>query len=295
MARIPKRISFFWSGRMSWMRWLTLDTFIRLNPGWEVHLYTPPENTVLSKHWTGKADDDNSYRGLDYWDRLHSSIQVHVFNPPTRMAAAQMCDFFQWELLSTIGGLYADLDILWISPLDDAIADYLSADILLCLESGILAIGFVGSSANCPFFKRVSKMAQAFMRKRKQNTNYQHYGASLLYSLFTRGKRQMNVASVLRHIELEHSNSRLAVLPSKLIYPFDWRQTREIFEESRPTPNCSLGLHWFGGCPISNRWNDTLTEANWKDHKNTFTNCLSGLEKTNGKNNAAVSATADPS
>ena len=38
---IPRRISFFWHGRMSWMRFLTLQTFRRHNPDWEIHLYHP--------------------------------------------------------------------------------------------------------------------------------------------------------------------------------------------------------------------------------------------------------------
>lgn len=265
---------------MSWMRWLTLDTFICLNPEWEVHLYTPPKEMIIPRHWTSIADDDNSYRGLDYRERLHSSIQVHTFHPPTRMAAAQMCDLFQWNLLATDGGMYADMDILWLKPMDDILVDFLDSDIILCLESGFLAIGLVGSSPNCVLFQRVAKGAKRII---KSNTNYQHYGVSLIYCLFgvmgTRGRIRSDVKPVMRNIRKNYPNLRLSELPSNSIYPFNWRQTNKIFEERNIVPDDKLGLHWFGGCPISNRWNNLLTEENWTEHKNTFTDCLRKLQE----------------
>ena len=290
-SKIPKRISFFWTGRMSWMRWLTLDTFVRLNPDWEVHLYVPPEETIIPRHWTSKSDDDNSYGGLDYRERLHPSIQIHTFYPPTRMAAAQMCDLFQWELLSTKGGIYADLDILWLRPMDEIITSYLDSDILLCLEPDILAIGFVGSSPNCPFFQRVFNRAQILIKRKKPSPNYQYYGASLLHCMFTGGRRCISTASVLRHIKSEYPNLQLGLLPPDSIYPFDWQEVHKVFEEVNPVSNSSLGLHWFGGCPASNHWNNTLTKENWTIHKNTFTSCL---EKSYDKHNLTIPTATEP-
>lgn len=234
---------------------------------------------IIPRHWISKADDDNSYRGLDYWERLHPSIQVHTFCPPIQMAAAQMCDLFQWELLSTVGGIYADMDILWLKPMDDVLTDFLDSDIVLCLESGFLAIGLVGASPNCPLFQCVAKGARRII---KSNTNYQHYGTSLLYCLFgiiRRGRAIPNVKPVIEHIKNNYPDLCLVMMPNNSIYPFDWRYTNKIFDGSNPVPDDRLGLHWFGGCAVSNRWNDLLTEDNWTEHKNTFTDCLRKLQE----------------
>lgn len=275
MSKVPRRMSFFWVGRMSWLRWLTIDTFVRLNPNWEVHLYTAPQEMVLAKHWKGITDDDNSYRGPDYWDRIHSSVKVITFEPPAPMAAAQMCDLFQWKLLSSDGGMYADVDILWLRPMDDVISSLLESDVLLCLESGILAIGLVGSSPNCPLFQHVFKEATV-----EQNSDYQHYGTKLLYRVFGRqDKWKGSVKAVLRNMRSRYSDLFIVEMPYNAVYPFDWRETHKIFEESNLVPPESLGLHWFGGCSLSNCWNDILTEENRAEHKNTFTGCLDRLEE----------------
>ena len=42
---IPKRIFFYWGGSdMSWMRYMTLYSFRKMNPDWEVILYVSDNN-----------------------------------------------------------------------------------------------------------------------------------------------------------------------------------------------------------------------------------------------------------
>jgi hypothetical protein len=41
----------------------------------------------------------------------------------------------------------------------------------------------------------------------------------------------------------------------------------------------AVGLHWFGGAPLSQTWNQLLTPENWKQYDSTFTSYLQELLK----------------
>ena len=70
MVKIPRKISFFWTGRMSWLRYLTLWSFRKLNPTWQVNLYYT-EGPVAKRNWSLKTtDSDHAYGGPDYFSKL---------------------------------------------------------------------------------------------------------------------------------------------------------------------------------------------------------------------------------
>ncbi len=269
--KMPKRISLFWAGRMSWMRYLTLLSFRLHNPDWQICLYAPQEPCV-AKQWTTHEDDDHDYSGKDYRTELADlGITQHTCALPVKhLASAQASDLFQWQLLGGGGGFYADMDILWLKSLEPLRQSVETADAVFCLESGVLAIGFLAANRHCLLFRDVLATAESV-----QNAGYQHYGTTLLYQATssTPGQGRAAVENFCR----QYPDLEITSVPDKTVYPFDWRQIGSIFEESHPVPEESVGLHWFGGDPMSRKWNNLLTTANWSDYNNTFTRCLSSL------------------
>ncbi|MFH1737520.1 MAG: hypothetical protein ABIH23_00835 [bacterium] len=271
--RIPKRISFFWVGRMSWLRWLTLASFVRMNPGWEVFLYAAASELLLQKHWNGSPGDDNSYTGPDYFHALPPSVQVRQFNPPGLLAPAQMCDVFQWNLLASEGGFYADLDILWLKPMDTVFAKLLGYDAIFCLEAGLFAIGFMASCPGCPVFGKLRDSITV-----QPNDDYQFYGTNLVHRVF--GINAVVPGSgdeVIRRCGAQYPSLRLTKVPDHIVYPFDWRETAKIFRESHPVNEDAIGLHWFGGCPCADEFSNAMTGENWRNYDNTVTRCLKAI------------------
>ena len=68
---IPKRIFFYWSGHnLSWMRYMTLFSFRKLNPDWDIILYLS-DNTNTTKTWKGVEEQDfSNYKGHNYFNKL---------------------------------------------------------------------------------------------------------------------------------------------------------------------------------------------------------------------------------
>jgi len=270
---IPRRISLFWHGRMSWMRFLTLQTFRLHNPDWEIHLYHAA-NGLSAKTWSTPESEDHGYNGDDYSPRLDGlNVERHEFiSPVAGVAAAQASDLMTWSVLATGGGFCADMDILWLRPLDDVWQRIRSADAVFCLEDGFLAVGFLAGIPYCQVFADILATAADITAVNQ----YQTFGTDLIYRTFPTWERSRDPAGVktLRQIRRIHPRLAIETLSDETVYPFDWREIDQIFSQSRDIPGETVGLHWFGGSPLAQEWNQSLTADNWQQYQNTFTRCL---------------------
>jgi glycosyltransferase involved in cell wall biosynthesis len=275
-GNIPKRISFFWGGpRLSWLRYLTLASFRRWNPDWEIRLFRPP--ACNPPVWKSYEQEDSSV-GPNYLERL-GEIDVEVLEwklPFEGLTATHASDLFQWEILARDGGFYSDMDILYVRPMK-LYDDVRTLDAVFCLSRGYMTIGFLGSTPGCQVFGDIAAEAfRGFDAKR-----YQSAGAETIYGVCGFGDEWGGVASVgcqsLQRLRVKYSSLRVGELPSRTVYPFDWREVGRIFSECHPVPAMAVGIHWFGANPDSQTWNARLTEAAWRDYHNTFTEALKGI------------------
>ena len=274
---IPRRMNFVWAGRMSWLRWLTLHTFCKLNPDWEVHLYAP-NSKPIAKHWTMNTDDDHEYTGKDYREDIPSQVIRSEFSTPLPMASPQMCGWYRWQSLATVGGFFCDMDILWVKPLQTLWEKVNQADAVFCLESGYMAVGLIGSRPRCKLFQ---DMASSI--KPKKTDLYQYYGVDYVYPFCgvrdrkrskCPGKEALN--RLRRHYGQFGRGATLNIreVPDYTVYPFDWLGVDSLWKQDLPINKKSLGVHWFGGNVISRKFSQQLTPENWKDHRNSLTNYL---------------------
>lgn len=141
---IPRRAIFYWSGPpMGWLRQQSIESFKRMNPGWEISFIQPEE-----------------FGGADLIDVVHNS------------------DFCRYFNLSIFGGLYFDTDIIFCRPIPD---EWLEHDLVLPLgEDGSLGhIACLGSVPVHPFFSTCSRRA-AELLARGGPLNYQALGVDLM-------------------------------------------------------------------------------------------------------------------
>ncbi len=273
ISQIPKRISFFWSGRMSWLRCLTLETFRRFNPDWEMRLYRSAVS-IAKKTWSTPERDDSEYCGPGYGGRLAAlNVSVHDFIPPVAgVAAAQASDLLTWSVLAGDGGFCADMDILWLQPMDAVWQRVANSDAVFCLEDGLLAVGFVAAKPGCQVFRSILDQAASI----KRLDRYQCFGTELAYGAFKpigRGKGQIGVRTI-DEMRRRYRRLKIDILPDATVYPFNWMQIDAIFSERHDVPAETVGLHWFGGSLIAQQWIKRLTPENWRDYDTTLTTCL---------------------
>lgn len=268
---IPKRMSFFWGGEhLSWMRYMTLASFRHFHPDWEMRLYTT--NSGKSPSWrSSEREDASQYRGPDYSDRL-ASLGVFVIPwecPVPDLSFTHASDVCEWDILASDGGFYADMDVLFVRPIDyDNICH---ADAVFCLSGGYMTIGFMGASAGNALFRIIHTEATQNIDK----TRYQFTGAEAFYRFAglganwpsTQGPGRIVIDSIRKILP----RLRVRTLNETDIYPWTYLELDRIFSSSSCVPKCCNAIHWFGASNISQEWNARLTEDNFREFDNTFT------------------------
>src|SRR5215204_800612 len=124
LTKIPQHAYFFWANdKLPWLRYLTLFTFRAHNPDWKMTIYTRKDPTKTNL----KVADD-------YWpfvQKLGIVVEAMSFEEYNNLDLSAVddlsvrdvvrSDLLRWYLLCETGGLWADMDILHMRPLDKAL------------------------------------------------------------------------------------------------------------------------------------------------------------------------------
>lgn len=272
---IPKRIFFYWQNdSLSWMRYMTLYSFRKLNPDWQIDLFYFDDAFVHKKQWkTLENQDYFTYKGPDYFDKIYElninikrwemdEWQLELFSKLNPVAKS---DVFRWYELYKNGGIYSDMDILFIKPIDQLYNTLISGkfNTMICLHE-YLSIGFLGSAQYNALFEDVYDNCRKIV---ENDIGYQSFGVCSFYDLFGTDMAQKNILQVI-YPELNIYN-----LPFKTVYPFDSFQIENCFTGKCDINQISeetIGYHWYAGHPLAQKYNSILTERYFKSFHNLF-------------------------
>lgn len=139
--RIPRIIHQIWFGDQNQRPVREIESWTRLNPDWEVRLWTEKE---VKKEF-GRLRNQKQYRRLeDLYKNLHP--KVPVLQP--RHYLCGRSDLVRYEILYRFGGFFVDADAEALRPLDDFFCDN---DSFCVYENesyrpGLLANGYLGAT-----------------------------------------------------------------------------------------------------------------------------------------------------
>jgi glycosyltransferase involved in cell wall biosynthesis len=245
LSKIPQTLHCYWGGKkLSYLRYLTLESFKYFNPDWKIILYTP---FVLQKsfYWnTPEQVYGDNY--VNYYDRIKGLgitiqeidfVKIGFYNDA---AEVHKSDYLRWWLLSTVGGVWADMDILFIKPMDELCFNKLelsNIDTVFCFGSYGYSIGFLMSSENNRYFKTIHLAS----KKEYKKEGYQSIGVLLCAKVFS------SIESIMR------VNSNSYCLPMDIVYAYQWDNIKEVFDIKciNKITNNTIGIHWYGGSKVA--------------------------------------------
>lgn len=263
---IPKKIGFYWSkNKLSFLRYLTLYSFRKYNPDWAVTLYLDKAEPKKSEWLTPEQQDLTQYKGADYLEKVKDLVTVEEWESPIAMNPAHACDYCQWETLATRGGFFADMDILFLKSLNNFYEELCGNESLVCKVGYNLAIGFLGSSKGSDLYTTVYDEAKNFLFP---PIGYQMMGTDLLKYIWQNSPR---ITTKTRRGFEKEEIGLLEFYLTKFVgvseinklyfYPWEWSQMNLVFEESLSRlPAITLGLHWYGGTSVAQKYNNLITE-----------------------------------
>jgi hypothetical protein len=273
---MKKDIYFYWGNEtMSYMRYMTLFSFCALNKGWGVYLI---KNCLQSDRVQDEVivekQDKTEYSGPDYSEMVQKlPITIIEFNPNmldlprdivNSMSDVHIKDLLNWKLLSTCGGIVADMDILFTKSIDESVFE--GADVgLICFDGypkkDYIPVSFMYSAGANAFFTKVYNKAL---------TNYD----PKVYECFgTMSIEEKNISEVKDNFK----DLVVAKLHDAIVFPlinFPWQigiNMLYIGNHADKLHKDSAGIHWYGGAPLTQKFNNMLNEENVHIFDNTIT------------------------
>ena len=271
LQKIPKVANFYWgSKKMSFMRYMTIKSFRKHNPDWSVNIYMPKQVSSdtswrqTDSHHQNDSTDYNSDE--DYFNQLLNEepikiIQVDFSKTVIGSSASEphKSDFLRWNVLYQKGGLWSDMDILYHKPITELYFNNFEnskTDLVVSydnrhIENGVnlTPIGFLLTKPKNPFFNSLAKKSI----KSFNSTEYQCMGANMWMNNYP------NIESIRNLYHLKVLN-----LDYNVVYQFDWNNLDQIYKNcTKGIDEKSIGVHWYGGHPLSQKFNNSINHENY--------------------------------
>lgn len=256
---IPKIMRFYWgfNSKMSYLHYLTLFSFRKLNPDWEIFLYKPKKSSKYILSQFIKNDNVIEYIGKDYSDDLGNieNLQIVDFDfeeigIDNEIAEVYKSDFLRWFLLWKYGGGWSDMDILFIKPMSKInfnkrmITGKLEEldTMIIFKDLGYHPIAFYLASSNNDFFRLIFEKSKLSL----DMYEYQSVGSYLLGNLYP----------TVEEIKKQFPKLNIADVSSKTVYSFLPRDVKKIFKKQKLKYiyEDTIGVHWYNGHKIAKQF-----------------------------------------
>ena len=267
LSKIPKILHVYWGNDcLPFLNYLTLYSFHKFNPDWEIRYYTPLHRCI-HRTWKGN-ENKHFFIGGDYSYLLRYIPMTRiVFSFETigwgeQMSEVFKADILRYYLLSKDGGLWSDMDIMYFAPmtsLETNTEENKDIDTIVSLHPIYKhSIGFFLSSPKNSYYQYLSKK----QLQTWNSENYQSIGSEMINDSFP------NLETIKRKFpELYPIN-----MPIKTVYAYDAMDVPAIYisNDMSKYDISSIGLHWYGGHPVVGKYLDEITLENYKNYDNVL-------------------------
>jgi hypothetical protein len=259
LTHIPQTAHFYWGGGpLSYLRFLSVRSFKKQNPTWQVLVHQPVTNSQPPDTWTNSIKQD--FR--DQINTLDVTVVEHDFDSygfTNQAHEVHKSDFLRWRLLAEQGGLWSDIDIFYTNPIDNLkenTAETSDIDVALCplKPPHKHTVGFMLASKNNAFYQYIGQLA-------KENYNqdvYQCMGSDLINCRF----------ETFKSFGQQFPSNQFIFLDKQCVYTITSKTIELFYQETNKKHSNSkiIGYHWFGGHPRSQEFENTLIPETVNKH-----------------------------
>ena len=270
-TKIPKISHWYWGNpTLPYLRYLTIYSFHKFNPDWEIRFYYPKKYFKTNTWKT--FEQKYEFKGKDYYPELKKlpiefiEFDMKNIGVSNDISEVYKAGFFRQYYLSTIGGLGADMDMIFFKSINDLTINKEE-------NKDTTNITSVHPKKNPAYRHNVSFMLSApnnnyyayILEKAKRKLNkkdYQSIGTHLINIEFP----------TLKSIEKKFKNLKVTDVTIESIYAYDAYVIPNIYntgDMSRYTKN-SIALHWYAGHSLAEKYINEVTHLNYKEYNNVL-------------------------
>jgi len=275
LKKIPKIVHFYWGAKtLPFLKYLTVFSFMKYNPDWEIRFYSP---LTLSEKKTWTTFEHKFERNLnnDYMFLLRKlplkffELDVNIPNieDPREIPEVIKSDYLRWDILSNVGGLWSDMDILYFRSMNELhlnSPENANIDTIVSINDNgkdtYHSIGFMLSSPKNQYYTYIHQKA---IRTKINFNSYQTHGSELLNKEF----------SSPAEIQKRFQNCVVGNIDMMTVYPYHThKQIPELFliRSQLNFTSKTIGIHWYAGFPDSQVFLNHVDYNNFLDYKNTI-------------------------
>ena len=242
---VPKVAHFYWGGgKLIYMRYLTITTFIKYNPDWQV-IFWYPKNHNKNRVWGVEPGNDSINEKLckDYFPNVMSlpitkqSIDFFSLGMTDNTAEVHKNDYIRINVLNLYGGIWSDMDIIYFKPLDQLKAnnkENKNKEVFVCISDYGHSTGFNMAIKESRFYSKLNEM----LKYEYKPYEYQCWGPDIYNKFF----KTMNSIPGGFNLSMD------------VVYAHDCHHVKELFGKKSKFTDESIGCHWYGGNSIWGRF-----------------------------------------
>lgn len=251
---------------MSYLNYLSLISFKQMHPSWKVILMRPLHADAHAPAWA-TGEQGNVYRGEDYTELAELIVdEVRRFDFSELgfsniMHDVHKADLLRQYLMATQGGVWSDMDVLWINHIEEMNCPP-DTSVMLVWKPNVnrpyYSTGIVFSKPHTAYHEVIfDACVEAY-----DPTEYQSLGPSLLRDLFPTEK----------HVRDYEKDCVIYNAPYETFYPIHYRDLHRLFEQAgqAPLPIQTVAVHWFGGARLAQKHQKLLTPETLYKYRDTM-------------------------
>ena len=246
---IPLNFGLFWSGsKLSYLRYLTFVSLRHFHPDSTIDLYVSSKCVKDGYKWANEKQDFEIDIGEDYTERLKDlGVVIHEINDFAQYQPNFQSDFFRWWYLKEFGGFYLDTDQIILKSFNGL---PLYKNLIYSAYGPYFPVGVIGASKISVVVKRVNKVIK------------NHYNPNDYNSL-----GPWMFRDVMKSMDIKEGYNA----PKHIFYPINFsHDVNKIYSGKFEVPDGSRSLHWFGGHPLSQKFNKAYSEEMLKTSNDTI-------------------------
>jgi len=241
---IPKIVFTYWEGdQLSELHYLTIYSLHKYNPDLDIIIYTDENPKNILKEWNTHEHSINIQKKIP----LSKLIEVNPnkiflrtinfqkeYNFDNNISIIFKADFIRIAKLYEHGGIWFDMDILFIKPIPDFFFNTnINTFIFIYVE--VIPTGFLATKPKSKYLEIIYNKSLEIIKNKKLD-NYQKIGPIIWIEEYNK----LN----------EKIKNEIKILGNDLVYPFLWNELDYLFKDkTKDLSNNTFGIHWYNGAP----------------------------------------------
>jgi hypothetical protein len=239
---IPKIVFTYWEGdQLSELHYLTIYSLHKYNPDLDIIIYTDENPKNILKEWNSHEHSININKKIP----LSNLIDINPdkiflrtinfqkeYNFDNNISIVFKADFIRIAKLYEHGGIWFDMDILFIKPIPEFFFKE-NVDAFIFIYSDVIPTGFLATKPKLKYLENLYNNSLEIIKNKKLN-GYQKIGPNLWIREYYKFGRK--------------TRKNIKILDNILVYPFLWNELNNLFSKSNILiSEDTFGIHWYNG------------------------------------------------